>query len=161
MADRLRHPRRPDQFFPDQAAQLSRLPFQHLPERSARLHAGHDPADRAHLSLLSGLPHPARGPRGVDLRLHIIAYGGDDPVLHHLLDRDDGLLDPRNLDDRLHRLLLRILPWRPDVSGPHHATRSPDAAEVAAVLLRALLSNRDLPRSAASRADARSARDSD
>ena len=46
MADRSRHSRGPDQFLPDQADELSRLPLQHFSQRPPGLHRGHDSADR-------------------------------------------------------------------------------------------------------------------
>ena len=47
--------------------------------------------------------------------------GGVHPILHHLQPGDDGVLDFGNLHHRVHRLLVRILPRRPDVSDRHHA----------------------------------------
>src|SRR5206468_8041336 len=64
----------------------------------------------------------------------------------HLLAGDDGILDPRNLDHRLHRLFLRVLPWGPDVPRRHHARRRPSLAEMVTVLLRTVLSDCNLPR---------------
>ena len=76
----------------------------------------------------------------------LVRHGGDDPVFHHLQHRDDGVLDPGNFHDRFHRLFVRILSRRPDVSDRHHAGKLPDAAKVAAVLLRTVLSGRDFSR---------------
>ena len=57
---------------------------------------------------------------------------------------DDGVLDTGNLHYRFHRLLIRILPRRPDVSDRYHANRRASSDEMAAILLRAILSDRDL-----------------
>ena len=54
---------------------------------------------------------------------------------HHLLDGDDGVLDPRDLYHCLHRLLIRILPRRPDVPCRHHARRRASRDEMASILL--------------------------
>ena len=80
------------------------------------------------------------------LRVRFARHGGVHPVLHHLLAGDDGVLDPRNLDHRFHRLLLRIFPRRPDVPGRYHAGRRPGGHKMVAVLLRTLLPDRDFPR---------------
>src|SRR3954468_945259 len=74
-----------------------------------------------------------------------------DAVFHHLLARDDGLLAARDLDHCLHRLLLRVLSRRSNVSRRYHAGCRAGGNEVAAILLRTVLSNRDLPRPAARR----------
>ena len=85
--------------------------------------------------------HQAYLPRFVD---YFARHGRVHSVFHHLLARDDGVLDTGNLHYRFHRLLIRILPRRPDVSDRHHANRRASSDEMAAILLRAILSDRNL-----------------
>jgi len=59
----------------------------------------------------------------------------DHAIFHHLQPCDDGVLDSGNLDNRFHRLFVRIFPRRPDVSHRHHAPRNLRRDEVVAVLL--------------------------
>ncbi len=80
------------------------------------------------------------------LRVSVDVDGGVHAVFHHLLARDDGVLDFGNLDHRFHRLLLRIFPRRPNVSHRHHAGRNPGGDEMDAVLLRTVLSGCDFSR---------------
>src|SRR5207244_4605366 len=59
---------------------------------------------------------------------------------------DDGILDFGDHHHRVHRLLVRILPGRPNVPDRHHAGRNSGGAEMDAVLLRTVLSGRDFSR---------------
>ena len=72
-------------------------------------------------------------------------HGRVHSVFHHLLAGDDGVLDTGNLHYRFHCLLIRILPRRPDVSDRYHANRRAGSDEMAAILLRAILSDRNFP----------------
>ena len=85
-------------------------------------------------------------PHDLALRVRFARDVGLHPVFPHLRPLDDGVLDPGNLDHRFHRLQLRIFPRRPDVSARYHAAGGPGGDEMAALLLRALLPDRDLPR---------------
>ena len=67
-------------------------------------------------------------------------------ILHHLQPGDVCVLDFGNLHHRVHRLFVRIFPRRSDVSDRHHAGCRPGGDEMAAVLLRAVLSGGDLSR---------------
>src|SRR5438034_712303 len=49
------------------------------------------------------------------------------------------------LHDRFHRFLIRIFPGRPNVSDRHHAKRGAGSDEMAAILLRVVLSRCDFP----------------
>src|SRR5713101_3983011 len=142
MANRRRHPRRTDQFASHETDELSRVSVQHFHERPSRLHICHTSAHRADLPLFPAL-HRAAQPR-VDLLLclHLDVNGGIDAILHHLQPGHDGLLDPRNLDHRFHRLFLRIFPGWADVSDRHHAKRGAGRDEMAPLLLRVILPDR-------------------
>src|SRR5436190_5353609 len=146
MANRRRHSRGTNQFVADETDELSRLSVQHFYERSTGLHIRHVAADRADLYLFPALHRAARSSDDLCLCEHLDGYGGVDAIFHHLLARDDGLLDSRNFDNRFHRLLVRILLRRPNVSDRHHAQRGAGRDEMAAVLLRIVLPRRDFPR---------------
>src|SRR5436190_15685797 len=146
MANRRRHSRGTNQFVADETDELSRLSVQHFYERSTGLHIRHVAADRADLYLFPALHRAARSSDDLCLCEHLDGYGGVDAIFHHLLARDDGLLDSRNFDNRFHRLLVRILLRRPNVSDRHHAQHGAGRDEMAAVLLRIVLPRRDFPR---------------
>jgi len=52
-AHRIGYPGGSDQFFPNQAAKLSRLPDQYLSRQPTRLYGGYHSANRAHILLFS------------------------------------------------------------------------------------------------------------
>src|SRR6266567_397252 len=144
MANRRRHSRGTDQFASHETDELSRLSLQHFYERPPGLHIRYASAHRADLHLLPTLHRAARSSDDVCFCEHLDAYGGVDAILHHLLARDDGLLDLGNFYHRFHRLLVRILPGRPNVSNRHHAKHGAGGDEMAAVLLRIVLPRRNL-----------------
>ncbi len=135
----------------------NRLSVQHFFERPSRLHIRYAAADRVDLLLFSRLHRAATGFADLSLRDDIDLNGGVHSILHHLQPGDDGVLGPGNLDHRFHCLLVRIFPRRPNVSHRHHAGGNPGGDEMAAVLLRAVLSGCDLSWPFARRGTSRSA----
>src|SRR5207249_5721674 len=111
----------------------------------------HHYPNRADLLLLPRLPSTATK-RSYLLAVDYFAHHGRvHSVFHYLLTGDDGVLGTRNFNDCFHCLLIRILSRRPDVSGRYYANWRASSHEMAAVLLRAILPDRDFSRPPARR----------
>src|SRR5436190_12452918 len=160
MADRSRYSRRPDQLLPNQAGQLPGLSLQHIHKRPSGFHRRHHPAHYGGSLLFPGLSPLSFRRDDLRLRSPLTDHGGADAILHHLQPGHHGVLDSRDHHRRFHRFLLRILPRRPNVPGGHHARRYPGSHEMASLLLRTLLSDRDFHGTPARRRNGAGSRDS-